>query len=389
MPHAPHIGSRALFPDLEATLYLNHAAISPPSVPVRDAITRMVDRYAQRGAAAFFEADAHRSRLKEQLGALLGCSPRDLALTASTGRGIIDISVCLRWAPGDRILCFDGEFPANVVPWLRTAEACDLTVIRLEQNGVPDDDLLERVERSLRDGKIRLVACSLVQYATGRLMPVAELARLAHRYGASILVDGVQALGVVPVDVRAMDVDIFVGGAHKWLMGVEGLGYAYIHPRLLPQLHPRTAGWLSLEEPLAFLLEGPERLDYDAPVRNGADFLEAHSGSTLGVAALEASTALLLQLGIAAIHDHVRRWLDRAEEGLRERGFTIFRDRTRSSGILAVLPPDGDALRWSALLGRSGIAVSAPDGKLRLAPHWPNALEEVDRLLEAVDGLLG
>ncbi|MCA9567905.1 MAG: aminotransferase class V-fold PLP-dependent enzyme [Myxococcales bacterium] len=383
----PSIGSRALFPDLDARVYLNHASISPPSRPVREAVVALLDRYGHVGTAAFPEAAAQRDHLRASLGTLMGCEAEDIALTGSTTRGIIDLSVCLHWEPGDRIVCFRGEFPANTTPWLRAAAATGAEVVWVDQDGLPDEAVVDAVRAVCEEGDVRMVACSLVQFATGRVMPVADLAALAHAHGAYIAVDAIQGLGVVPVDVRALDVDFLLGGGHKWLMGLEGVGFAYVHPRALDVLEPRTAGWLSHEDPLAFLLEGPGHLDPLAPIRHEAGFLEAHSGNALGCAALDASVAILLELGVPAIHAHVTAWLDAAEDGLVERGFTSLRDRASSSGTLSLLPPDGDAIRWNHALNEAGISVSAPDGRLRLSPHWPNALDEVDVLLATVDGL--
>lgn len=384
---APTMGSRDLFPDLEARAYLNHASIAPPSRAVHDAVHALFQRYAQVGTAAFPDAMEIRAHLKGSLATLLGGEPADLALTSSATRGLTDLSCCLDWSPGDRIVCFRGEFPGNTTPWQRTADATGAEVVWVDQEGRSDTEILADVERVAADG-IALIAVSLVQFATGRCMPVRALADLAHRHDALISVDAIQAVGVLPVDVQALDADFLVGGAHKWLMGLEGVGYLYAHPRTLEGLRPRTANWLSHTDPLAFLLEGPGHLPYDQPIRRSIDFLEGTSSNALGCAGLDASVSVLLELGVDAIFAHVQRYLDALEDGLVARGFTSLRDRQAPTGTLSVLPPDGDALGWSDRLNEAGIAVSAPDGKLRLAPHWPNALDEVDLVLAVVDDLL-
>jgi selenocysteine lyase/cysteine desulfurase len=208
--------------------------------------------------------------------------------------------------------------------------------------------------------------------------------------GAEIFVDAVQAAGVVPLDVRG--VDYLAGGAHKWLTGTGGAGYLYVRPERVGSLVPRTAGWLSHEDPARFLVEGPGQLRHDRPIRSRADFLEAGSASDLSRAALLAALEILLGLGIPAVQDHVGRYLDRLEPALRERGFRSLRppEPGRRSGILSVEPPPGHATASLARgLRERGVACATPDGALRLSPHWPNHEEEIPRVLRALDEAMG
>jgi selenocysteine lyase/cysteine desulfurase len=219
-------------------------------------------------------------------------------------------------------------------------------------------------------------------------MPLAELASLCHAYGAELCVDAVQACGVVPLDAHGLGIDFLAGGAHKWLMGLEGAGFLWIRPGRLEALHPVMTGWLSHEEAASFLLDGPGLLRYDRPLRDRADRLEPGSSSALSHAALHASLELILALGVPAIRDHVTSYLDRLEPILVERGFHSLRAREarRRAGILSVLPPSGMTAREvRERLASRGVSVATPDGALRFAPHWPNALDEVERVAEALD----
>ena len=380
------MGSTDLFPTLEATSYLNHAAVSPPSLPVQQAVTDWMSLYARKGMAAVYPAIEQRASLKTSLARLLGCTAADLAITISTSRGLMELANCIPLAPRDRILCFDGEFPTNVTPWTTTAQAVGAEVSMLPQEGLDDDAVLEQVETALKAGRVRLIAVSAVQFSTGRAMPIRELATLAHAHGAEICVDAIQAVGVMPIDVTDSQIDYLAGGAHKWLMGIEGVGYVYAAPNRLSALKPRTSGWLSHSEPIGFLIGGPGLLRYDRPIRTSIDFIEAHSLSVVGCAALEASVALIHDLGVPQIQAHVRAFNDRLEEGLLERGFQSLRAKGCPTGTLSVLPPvQGSSVAWTKHFNDHGIAMSGPDGKLRFAPHWPNALDEVSMILALAD----
>lgn len=384
------LGSRALFPDLAAFAYLNHAAISPPSTRVCDAVASWLTRYAVAGVGAFPAAMEQRASLKAKLSTLLGCGPQDLAMTSGTSQGLIDVASCLPLRKGDRIVCFTSEFPANVTPWRQAIDAAEGALTFVPQEGESDEAVLEGLEQALKPGGVQLVAVSAVQFSTGRVMPLAEITKLAQEHGALVCVDAIQALGVMPFDVAELGVDFVAGGGHKWLMGVEGSGFLYARPDVLDRLEPRVASWLSHEEPLGFLLEGPGHLDYDRPIRHSIDFLEGHSQNVLGAVALEAALDLLLELGIDTIQAHVRGYNDALEDGLVGRGFTSLRAPGCQSGTLAVEPPpDVDVIELAHALSEHGVSVSTPDGKLRCSPHWPNDLAEVPRVLEVFDAVLG
>ena len=383
------LGSRSLFPDLEPFSYLNHAAIAPPSQPVLEAMNGWLRRYAAVGVGVFPEIVEQRESLKQKLGVLIGCAAERLALTSATSHGLIQIASCLKLEPEDVIVCFEGEFPANVTPWQQGAKARGASVRMLPQEGLSDEEVLAGLRGLLETTKVRLVAVSLVQFSTGRVMPVAAICKLAHAYGARVCVDGIQGIGVMPVDVAELQVDFLCSGAHKWLMGLEGVGFVYIRPGAEHELEPRQASWLSHENALSFLFEGAGELRYDRPFLKGAGFLEAHSGNAIGCVALEAAVDLLLELGVPQIQAHVRLYNDRLEAGLIERGFLSLRAVGSGSGTLSMQTPAGvDVLELGRRLGEGGVSVSTPDGKLRMSPHWPNPLSEVPRVLALVDALV-
>ena len=387
----PRLGDRSLFPSLEPFAYLNHAGVSPPALPVREAVRGVLDDLARRGGGAVAASLERAERLRGRLAGLLGCRPADVALTSGTTAGIQAVALCLPWRRGDRVVLLSGEFPANVTPWQQAARTFGVEVawvpldafLRSTQEG------LELLDAELARGA-RLVAVSAVQFRSGLRMPVAEMAARCAAAGAEIFVDAVQAAGVVPLEVRG--VDYLAGGAHKWLTGVGGAGYLYVRPERVAALVPRTAGWLSHEDGVRFLVEGPGLLRHDRPVRARADFLEAGTASDMSRAALLAALEILLGLGIPAIQAHVGRYLDLLEPALRERGFRSLRapEPERRSGILSVEPPPGHSTAALArALRERGVACATPDGALRLAPHWPNHEEEIPRVVRSLDEAMG
>lgn len=389
---APQIGDQSLFPDLEYDAYWNHAAVSPPSLPVRRGVMAVLDDYARHGSGSFVRWIGQRARLKEKLARLVGARAEDIALMPNTSRGVSDIALCFPWRRGDRVILFAGEFPANVTPWLCAAEAHGLEIAWVPVTAflASEEEGLARFQSELARGA-RLVAVSAVEFQNGLRMPLEALAALSHAAGAEIFVDGVQAVGAVPIDVGAAGIDYLAAGSHKWLMGPEGGGLLYVSPDRIGALKPRVAGWLSHEDPVGFLLRGPGLLTYDRPIRKRADLFEGGNVNTAGLAGLEASVDLIEQLGVPAIFAHVNGLLDALEPALIERGFRSLRspDPGQRSCTLSVIPPGGtSAVELGRELVLRGVGCSTPDGLLRFSPHWPNHLTQVSVVLTAVDEAL-
>ena len=157
--YSPRPGDRSLFPELGPRVYLNHAGISPPSLPVREAVLGLVNDYARNGAAAYPLWSEQRRRLKGLMGQLLGANPEDIAFCPNTSMGLSNIALCFPWNKGDRVLCFQGEFPANITPWQRAGAASDLRVdlLQLAPFARSNEEGLASVEAELQKGA-RLVA---------------------------------------------------------------------------------------------------------------------------------------------------------------------------------------------------------------------------------------
>ncbi|AKT36767.1 aminotransferase class V-fold PLP-dependent enzyme [Chondromyces crocatus] len=390
--YTARLGDRSLFPHLAPLVFLNHAGISAPSQPVRQAVIAYLDDYAKHGSGAYPRWHAQRLRLREKLGRLVGASAADIGFVQSTTAGITALALCHPWREGDRIVLFTGEFPANVTPWLRAAEQFRLEPVFLPLDGFlsPDGDGLARLEAELLRG-VGVVAVSAVQFQTGLRMPLAEIGALCRAHGAALAVDAVQACGAVPVDVHAAQIDYLACGSHKWLMGLEGCGFIYIRPERLAALRLTVAGWLSHEDAVSFLFEGPDRLRYDRPIRRRTDFVEGGNVNAGGLAGLEAALDLIVQIGVERIHEHANAFNDVLEPALVERGFKSLRaaDPSRRSATLSALPPPDVAIPLlRAELDALGITCATPDGALRFSPHWPNALDEAEQVVYSLDEAL-
>lgn len=382
------LGSRELFPTLEARSYLAHAAIAPPSLPVQAAAAEVSARFAREGLPAIVHAKAEAERARRAFASLIDVAPERVARLSNTSTGVIAVAEGLRWRSGERILLVEGEFPTNVAPWLAVARRRGLEVLRLPLGAFESEGGagLELAEAALRRG-VRLMAVSAVQFASGYAMPLQALADLCRRSGCLLFVDAIQAVGATPLDAQALGLDFLAAGAHKWLMGILGAGFLYVRPGAEAQLEPHGVGWMSLEDPERFLFADQGPVPFDARPAAGVERLEPGVLPFAALAAAAAGMELLAGLGVPAIHAHVNALFERFEPLLLARGFRSrrARDPAARSTILALEPPpDRSLAQVLAALSAEGIAATAPAGLLRLAPHWPNHADESAALAAAL-----
>jgi selenocysteine lyase/cysteine desulfurase len=246
--------------------------------------------------------------------------------------------------------------------------------------------LLADLRAELEKG-VRMVAVSAVQFQTGFRTPLAAMGAMCRDAGARFFVDGVQACGLTAVNMKDEKIDFLACGAHKWLMGIEGAGFVVATEDAVRDLVPRMTSWLSYEEPVDFLFEGPGKLRYDKAPKSTIAFLEGANVSCASFVALEAALDLILKLGRAAVFDHVQAIHDRLEPLAVEQGLVSVRSSepaARSGSLCFLPPPDVTTKDLYRELGALGIACAMPDGHLRFSPHWWTAVDEADQVSWAI-----
>src|SRR6266850_4333746 len=199
---------RALFPITERAIYLNHAAVSAPPISTVKAVEAQLRDVVENGSLNFRSWIAVKERARQLMADLLGARVEQLAFTRNTSDGLSTVANGLQWRPGDNIVTFRHEFPSNIYPWLRLREAFGVEVRMCEerQGRVDLDEMI-----ALIDGNTRVVAISQVQYASGFRANLERLGRAARARDALLVVDVIQAMGVIPTNVEADLIDVAAG----------------------------------------------------------------------------------------------------------------------------------------------------------------------------------
>jgi selenocysteine lyase/cysteine desulfurase len=369
--------ARALFPGLESTTYFatNGQALLPQ--PTRERLAAGIDELMARGFAASAELDANVESVRGQVARLLGAEPDEIAFVRNTGEGLCLVAGQIDWRPGDEVLCFGGEYRSVVHAFQGMAHRGVEVRIAPPQGGRVTPEL---VASQLRD-QTRAVALSWVRYDNGARADLEAIGRILADAGVLFVVDGIQGVGVLPLDVRAARVGFLAAGAQKWLLGVSGAGILYVRRELLPSLVPSHLGVTSMEDAETLHCTGDPYRVCSVPA---ARQVEEGARNALGIAALGASLDLHARIGAEAIARQVKTVTDRLCEGFLAAGGRVRSPRGEGewSGILLLEPPPGvdpQAL-WMRLL-RERVMVGMREGALWGGAHYFNSVDDAERLL--------
>jgi cysteine desulfurase / selenocysteine lyase len=378
-------------------VYLDNAATSQKPVQVLDAIRRYyehdnanvhrgIHELSRRATEAYEEA---RVRVARFLGT---DDPGEVIWTRGTTEGINLVAASWGGAnlrPDDEIVLSEMEHHSNLVPWQLVAArtGAKLRYVDLSDDGELDLDSLDRI---LAGGRVRMAALGHISNALGTIHPVREIADRVHAAGALLCVDGAQGAPHAPVDVEALGADFYAFSGHK-LCGPTGMGVLWGRRALLEAMPPYMGGGEMIdrvERDMSTWAELPHTFEAGTPNIAGA----------IGMAA---ALDYLEGIGPEAVLAHEQALVGYALDrlgGMDDVRLFGPRDPSRRAGVISFLVSDAHAHDISTVLDAEGIAIRAGHhctqllmrrfgvpATARASFYLYNTMEEVDRLVDAVD----
>jgi selenocysteine lyase/cysteine desulfurase len=302
---------------------------------------------------------------------LVGAQPGEIAVTTSTSAAVSAFASGLDFGKRSKVVLTDLEFPTIGQIW-HAQELRGARVVHVAPDAtglVP----LEHFDAAIDDDTM-IVSVPHVSYRTGARIDVEAVAALAHERGALMLLDAYQTAGSLPLDVRALGVDLLTTGALKYLLGSAGLAYMWCRADLVERVTPTVTGWFADEDVAAM-----DAWDY-SPARVASRF----ESGTPPVPALYAGIAglqLIGELGVPAIAAHVRALNARLVDGVSELGGRVVTPGFRGA-LVCIAAVDEHALVDA--LHADGVIASSRDGNLRISLHAYNDVGDVDAILAAL-----
>jgi L-cysteine/cystine lyase len=234
---------------------LNAGTVGPLPRRTGEAVARWARRLVEEGRsskALFDELLALREALRAELGRVLNAPEGSIALTTATTEGCNIVLTGLGIGPGDEVVTTDSEHPGLFGGLVASGATLRIAEIRRR----PAGEALAALESQLTE-RTRLVALSHVSWLTGAVLPIHALAGR----GVPVLVDGAQAAGAIPVDVRELGCDFYTVSAQKWLLGPEATGALFVHPERVEELRLTFPSYMSWQFPDYVPRPGAERFD--------------------------------------------------------------------------------------------------------------------------------
>lgn len=368
------------FPQIDGLRYLNHAAVAPWPRRATEAVTSFAQQNMTLGARDYPQWLKVESSLRGRLARLLNApTMADIALVKNTSEALSFVAFGMDWNAGDQVVISDEEFPSNRVVW-EALKPQGVEVIQVSlKGGDPEAALLAAC-----GPRVRLMAISAVQYASGLRLDLPRLGHGCEQRGVLLCIDAIQQLGALPFDVQHYRCAFAMADGHKWLLGPEGLGVFYCRSDLRAQLKLHEYGWHMLEHAGDY-----DRSDWE-PARSARRF-ECGSPNLLGTMALDASLSLLEEFG-----------MENVGQALAERINHLQRELSAMPGVELLSPDEPvrragivtfktSGLENQALFDRlktEQVVCALRGGGVRLSPHFYTRPDVIEQTLSVIRALL-
>lgn len=371
---------REHLPATDRTGYFNAGTNGPLPDVVVETMTAAARRELEAGRigpGVYDDIKASWQRLRDRFASIFGADTGEIALTRSTTEGVNIALLGINWQRGDEVVTTNLEHPGIVTPLALVAHRFGVT-IRCADIGNGEGDVLAAIAKTLTN-RTRVIALSHLMWSTGAVLPLNDIADLAHDRGILVVVDAAQAAGQIPVNLHETGVDAYAISGQKWLCGPSGTGALYIRRDRQSSFQP-TYIRAGASDITGYLLPAPGALRYEI----GEFYTPALLGQEAGLIWLQE------EVGLSWMYDRIAALGRRCWDGLsRVSRVTVMTPRDCMAGLVCfqvsgmhprdvmdALQPRGFTIRYVEYQPGPTVA--------RVSASWWNTEAEVDGLIAAV-----
>jgi len=393
---APDFASlRADFPRATNETYFNSAAQHPLSIHA----VRGMERYIEfmhkgpgEGRSDFWEEGF--LQVKPMFARLINAKPNEIALCPSTTVGENMVLNGMDLAGGN-VVTNDLHYTSSLADYLtRRMDGLDVRIVKNRDWHIDLRDMEQAVDR-----KTRLIAVSLVSSVNGHMENIRALSDLAHAHGGYLFADIIQAAGAVPIDVRAMGIDMASCGMYKWLQGEHGYGFLYVREDLIGSVVKPTefGGHPDYNYPPWVKAPVPGRPELALHTASAGGSLECGTPSVITYAAQYESFKYIEKLRVPRIQEHAQTLVRQLRKQLPALGYTPITPSDAGTPIITFQCKDAEVvknkIREAARTGRARISITGPNSALtvgrfgnhvRFSVSVFNNRDDVNRVLEVL-----
>jgi len=361
---------RSRFRIFQRKIYLNSCSQGALSDAVQIGLEDYIASWHEQGSPWETWVD-HYEAARAAFAKFINASPDEVAIVTSASAGINSIASALSFRERNKVVMGEFEFPTMGHVWLaQRARGADVQFVSAEGNRIPSANYEKMIDRNTL-----MVPLTHVCFKNGFRSQVHAVTQIAHQAGALVMLDDYQDCGTRPVDVKAMDLDFYVTGTLKYLLGPPGLAFMYVRKDLISKLVPTVTGWFAQTNPFAF---DSQHIDLSPTARR----FESGSPSVPNVYAAMPGFQLLQEIGMENVSTHIRKLTQLLLSTALDMGIRV-KTPSDSAGPLVVLQSSDSNLLVQKLAESDIVASSRHDG-LRIAFHVYNTLDDVNAVMEVL-----
>ena len=372
---------RALFDMPREVSYFNAAGWSPLPLATQEAGRAAVARKGTPWKLDRAFADGQNERARRAASGLIGAEPEDVALISSIGYGVAAAAKILQVPRGARVLVLQDDHSSPVLEWQTRAEAGGYTIdtVATPADGDWTAAVLAAIERP-GAAPVAIASISWIHWSDGGLIDLARVAAALRKYDAKFLIDATHGVGVMALDVKALDPDIVLFPTYKWTLGPYGRAFMYVakrHQHGVP-LEQTAYGRRAVNAEASVYLADTRYVEsarrFDMGERDHFISMEMASIGMELVAAW-GSKPLVARLSMLT---------KRIADGVRGLGIDVPKTENRAPHILSLGFKGGVSEALIKALAAEHIYVAPRLGRMRIAPHAYNDEIDADRLIAAL-----
>jgi selenocysteine lyase/cysteine desulfurase len=299
---------------------------------------------------------------------LIGAHPDEVAVVPSASAAINSVASALDFQGRRKVVLGEFEFPTMGHVWLaQQRRGARVQFVSASGDEIPAENYDRAIDRDTL-----IVPLTHVCFLNGFRSDVKAIVSLAHSRDALVMLDDYQDCGTRPIDVKALDVDFYISGVLKYLLGPSGLAFLYVRRELISSLAPTITGWFAQANPFAFDVK---QIDLAPTARR----FEGGTPPIPNVCATLASLKLLSEIGLAGVAQQVKKTTRALLDGARQMDIRV-KTPPDSVGPLVVLEAKDANAMLRKLAERNIVASCRKDG-VRIAFHVYNTPEDVAAII--------
>jgi selenocysteine lyase/cysteine desulfurase len=361
---------RSRFKIFQRKIYLNTCSQGALSDAVESGLQDYIASWHEQGSP--WERWVERyEEARTTFASFIKASPDEISIVTSVSAGINSVASALSFRERHKIVMGEFEFPTMGHVWLgQRPRGADVQFVKADGNCIP----AANYERMI-DGDTCIVGLTHVCFKNGFRSDVKAITEIAHRSGALVMLDDYQDCGSRPVDVKAMDLDFYVTGTLKYLLGPPGLAFLYVRKDLISTLAPTLTGWFAQANPFAY---NPQHFELSPTARR----FESGTPSIPNVYGAVPGFQMLRDIGTDNVARHVKTLTQSLLNYAHDLGI-VAKTPADSLGPLVVLQSKDSTLLVRKLAESDIVASDRFDG-LRISFQVYNTMDDVKAVAEVL-----